>query len=58
MYKHLDWYEIDRHDNEVINKVVSKMETMLRIPEDVLVQQDDLPNEENNLFYLIAKGRC
>lgn len=37
-FKHLDWSEIDRHDNEIITRVVSKMETMLRIPEEVLVK--------------------
>ena len=32
-FKKLDWDAIDRNDNEVITKIVSKMETMLRIPE-------------------------
>jgi hypothetical protein len=57
-FKHLDWPVIDNHDNEVISKVVSKMETMLKIPEDHLVKQDDPYDEEHSLFYLIAKGRC
>lgn len=34
----LDWSEIDRNDNEVIGRVVSKMETLLKTPEDVLVK--------------------
>jgi hypothetical protein len=64
-FKHLNWAECDKHDDEVINKIVSKMETLLKIPEDVMIKQDDMPeNEESKeshhqkLFYLIAKGRC
>jgi len=57
-FVHLSWAECDKIDNEVINKVVSRMETMLQIPEAVLVKQDDLPEDEDKLFYLIAKGRC
>jgi CRP-like cAMP-binding protein len=34
------------------------MEVMLEIPEAVLVHQDDLPENEDKKFYLIAKGRC
>ena len=58
IYKHLDWAQIDRLDNEVINKIVSKMETLLRNPEDILVKQNVKPIDEECLFYLIAKGKC
>jgi len=34
------------------------METMLVIPEQTIVKQDDEKGELDNLLYLIAKGRC
>jgi hypothetical protein len=34
------------------------METILMIPEQKIIKQDDEYNEESTLFYLIAKGRC
>jgi hypothetical protein len=54
----MEWSLIDRLDNEVINKIVSKMETLLRNPEDILVKQNNKPTDEECLFYLIAKGKC
>ena len=58
MFKRMSWPEIDKLDNEVINKIVSKMETLLKTPEDILVKQNQKLTDEECLFYLIAKGRC
>lgn len=33
----MDWAEIDKLDNEIIYKIVSKMETLLKAPEAYLV---------------------
>ena len=40
MFKRMSWPEVDKLDNEVINKIVSKMETLLKTPEDILVKQN------------------
>jgi len=39
-FNHLSWSEIDEKDNDYINKIVSKMETLLKVPEDILVKQN------------------
>jgi|TARA_B110001450_G_C17352267_1_gene372076 CRP-like cAMP-binding protein len=57
-FSKMSWTEIDKLDNEVINKIVSKMETLLKTPEEELVKQNKKPTDEDCLFYLIAKGRC
>jgi len=45
-------------DNEVINNIVKRMDTVLKTPETVLCKQDEELTKENDEIYFIAKGKC
>ena len=46
------------YNNEVINNIVKRMDTMLKTPETVLIKQDEELTKDNDEIYFIAKGKC
>ena len=48
----------EAYNDEVINNIVKKMDTMLKTPESTLCAQDEELSKENDEIYFIAKGKC
>ena len=53
-----DSSEYNYYNNEIINNIVKRMDTMLKTPETILIKQDELIDKEKDEIYFIAKGRC
>uniref|UniRef100_A0A7S3CT47 Cyclic nucleotide-binding domain-containing protein n=1 Tax=Strombidium rassoulzadegani TaxID=1082188 RepID=A0A7S3CT47_9SPIT len=45
-------------NQDVVNNIVKRMDTMLKTPESILCAQDEEITKDNEEIYFIAKGKC
>jgi hypothetical protein len=46
------------YNQELRDNIVKRMQTMLKTPEFIFCQQDEVRTDENDFLYFIAKGKC
>jgi len=46
------------YDQDLINNIVKRMDTMLKTPESILCTQDEELTKTNDEIYFISKGKC